>query len=165
MFRAARIHMTELMLTSDRVIRERFAADEPCERIRIFSLEGELFFGAAPDLEEHLNKIVRAALAGTRVVVLRLKRARNPDAVCMQVLKSFLDRMHEVGVPVVLCGIRPDLQRVLDSGGVVKALGPSRVFVFQETGQIWTSTLEAVRCAYELLGQDTCETCPAMPTV
>jgi len=158
--RAARVHMTELMVTDDRTIRERFPSDEPCERIRIFSLEGELFFGASPQLEANLDKIVESALTGTKVVILRMKRARNPDAVCMQVLRAFLDRMHELDVPVVICGIRPDLQKVLDSGGVVDALGPERVFVFQETGRAWTATLEALRCAYELLGENTCETCP-----
>jgi hypothetical protein len=34
------------------------------------------------------------------------------------------------------------------------------VFVFQETGEIWSSTLEAVRFAYEIVGDDVCATCP-----
>ena len=33
----------------------------PCSRIRIYSLEGEFFFGAAPELEQHLDSIVQAA--------------------------------------------------------------------------------------------------------
>ncbi|HEX4073145.1 MAG TPA: SulP family inorganic anion transporter, partial [Planctomycetaceae bacterium] len=81
--RAARVHMTELIMTPERVIRERISTDVPCGRIRIFSLEGELFFGAAPELEEHLDAVAEAAQDGVRVVVLRLKRARNPDAVCL----------------------------------------------------------------------------------
>jgi SulP family sulfate permease len=48
---AARVRLTELILTRERVIRERLAADVPCNRIRIFSLEGEFFFGAAPELD------------------------------------------------------------------------------------------------------------------
>ena len=52
---AARMRMTELVLTPERVIRERIDTDVPCNRIRIFSLEGELFFGASPELEEHLD--------------------------------------------------------------------------------------------------------------
>ena len=32
--------MTELVLTPERVIRERIDTDVPCNRIRIFSLEG-----------------------------------------------------------------------------------------------------------------------------
>jgi SulP family sulfate permease len=158
--RAARVHLTELVTTPERLIRERFSTDGSCGRIRIFSLEGELFFGAAPELEQHLNTIARSAQEGIRVIVLRLKRARNPDAVCLQLLESFVDRMREAGVAVVLCGIRPDLMKALENGGIVKDLGPDRCFVFQETGAIWTSTLEAVRFAYELLGENVCETCP-----
>jgi SulP family sulfate permease len=158
--RAARVHLTELILAPERVIRERTASDVPCTRIRVFSLEGEFFFGAAPELEEHLDSIVQAVQGGVRVVVLRLKRVRNPDAVCMSVLNRFIDRMHEARVTVLLCGVRPDMMKVIDSSGLVRRLGPERVFVFQETDKFWTSTLEAVRFAYEILGDDVCETCP-----
>jgi sulfate permease, SulP family len=157
---AARVHLTELTLAPERVVRECIASDVPCGRIRLFSLEGELFFGAAPELEEHLDTIARAAQDGVRVVVLRLKRARNPDAVCLEVLDRFIERMQQARVTVLLCGVRPDLMKVIDSSGILRRLGPERVFVFEETGAIWSSTLEAVRFAYEIIGDDVCETCP-----
>jgi SulP family sulfate permease len=157
---AARAHVTELVMTRERVIRERHESDVPCTRIRIFSLEGEFFFGAAPELEEHLESIAIAAESGARVVVLRLKRVRNPDAVCMSVLDRFIDRMRDLGVTVLLCGVRPDFMKVIDSSGLARRMGPERVFVFEETGKFWTSTLEAVRFAYEILGDNVCETCP-----
>jgi sulfate permease, SulP family len=59
-----------------------------------------------------------------------------------------------------LCGVRPDFMKVIDSSGLVRKLGNDHVFVFQETGKIWSSTLEAVRFAYQLIGDDLCETCP-----
>ena len=157
---AARVHFTELVLTPERVIRERLADDTPCPKIRIFSLEGEFFFGASPELEKQLEDIADAAEQESRVVVFRMKRVRNPDAVCMAVLDRFIARLQESGVIVLLCGVRPDLMRVIESTGLVRLLGPDRVFVFQESGKFWTSTLEAVRFAYELLGADVCETCP-----
>ncbi len=131
--RAARIHITELVITPERVIRERFAADTVCGRIRIYSLEGELFFGAANELEQHLDAVSADADHDVRVVILRLKRARNPDAVCLQVLETFVERLQARGVNVVLCGIRPDLMRVLENSGLVHDLGKERIFVFQET--------------------------------
>ena len=157
---AARMHLTELVLTPERVVRERIAADVPCNRIRIFSLEGELFFGAAPELEQHLEAIQAAAEGGVRVVVLRLKRARNPDAVCLAHLDRFIDHMQEAHVSVLMCGVRPDLMKVIESSGLAARLGIDRVFVFQETGHIWTSTLEALRFAYEIVGNDVCDHCP-----
>jgi SulP family sulfate permease len=158
--RAARMHMTELTLTADRVVRERVPSDPPCGRIRIFSLEGEMFFGAAPELEQHFESIAAAAKSKVKVVVLRVKRARNPDAVCLGVLRAFLDRMRDAGVSVLLCGVRPDLMSVLESSGIASQVGRKRVFVFQETGEVWSSTLEAIRFAYELIGDDVCEICP-----
>ena len=40
---AARAHLTELVVSRERVIRERMESDAVCTRIRIFSLEGDLF--------------------------------------------------------------------------------------------------------------------------
>ena len=157
---AARVHLTELTLAPDRVVRERISTDVACNRIRIYSLEGELFFGAAPELEEHLDSIAQVAKDGVRVVVLRLKRARNADAVCLRVIDQFIERMQSQNVDVLLCGVRPDLMKVIDSSNLLKKLGRDRVFVFQETGGVWSSTLEAMRFAYEILGDNVCEFCP-----
>ena len=41
------------------MIRERIESDPPCNRIAIVSLEGELFFGSAPDLEKHFESIAQ----------------------------------------------------------------------------------------------------------
>jgi SulP family sulfate permease len=157
---AARLHLTELVAAPQRVVRERVSSDPMCSRIRIFSLEGEFFFGAAPELEQHLESIERSAEGGVRVVILRLKRVRNPDAVCMSVFDRFINRMHDARVMVLLCGVRPDLMKVINSSGLADRLGSERVFIFQETGEFWTSTLEAVRFAYEIIGDDVCDNCP-----
>ncbi len=157
---AARAHLTELVVSKERVIRERMDSDLVCTRIRIFSLEGDLFFARAPELEQHLDEIADTVQDGVRVIVLRMKRVRNPDAVCMSVLDHFIERMHAAEVSVLFCGVRPDLMRVIDSSGLARRLGLERVFVFQETGEFWTSTLEAVRFAYEIIGDDVCEICP-----
>jgi SulP family sulfate permease len=157
---AARVDLTELVMTPEHVVREQLEADAPCQRIRIFSLEGEFFFGAAPQLVKHLEGIAATAEQGARVVVLRLKRVRNPDAVCMSALDRFIDQMHNAHVTVLICGVRPDLMKVIESSGLARRLGADRVFVFQETGLYWTSTLEAVRFAYQVIGADVCDDCP-----
>ncbi len=157
---AARVHLTELTLAPERVVRERISTDPVCNRIKIYSLEGELFFGAAPELEDHLNSIMEATKTGVRAVVLRMKRARNADAVTLSVLDRFITRMEAAQVTVLLCGLRPALTRVIDASGLLRRLGPEHVFVFEETGAIWSSTLEAIRFAYEIVGNDLCQQCP-----
>ncbi|HKI32236.1 MAG TPA: SulP family inorganic anion transporter [Gemmataceae bacterium] len=155
--RAAKVDLTELILTPERVILERLPQHEACGRMLLFNLEGELFFGSAPDLEGHLATIDKRAGPEVRVVVLRLKRVRNPDAVCLVLIDAFLSRLEARGVKVLLCGVRHDLAKVLRSTGLegrlagrlfLEVLGPS------------SSTLDAVRHAYELLGSDVCPTCP-----
>jgi SulP family sulfate permease len=155
--RAARVHLTELTLTPERVIREKLPEDVPCGRILLFSLEGELFFGSAPELEEHLAAVEKRTAPGVRVVVLRLKRVRNPDAVCLGLIESFLGRMEARQVTVLLCGVRDDLAQVLRSSRLDAKLAGR---LFPEVPGPSSSTLEAVRHAYDLLGHDVCPTCP-----
>jgi hypothetical protein len=78
----------------------------------------------------------------------------------MGILDRFIDQMHNNGVTVLFCGVRPDLMKVFESSGLARRLGKDRVFVFEETGKFWSSTLEAIQFAYQVLGDDVCETCP-----
>ena len=80
--------------------------------------------------------------------------------VCLERLQHFLEDVAAHKATVLLCGVRPDLMKVIDASGLLRQLGPERVFVFQETGAIWSSTLDAIRFAYEIIGEDVCETCP-----
>jgi SulP family sulfate permease len=156
--RAARVHMTELTLTPERVIREKIDSDPACNRIAIVSLEGELFFGSAPDLERHFETIIQRADAGVRVVVLRIKRVRNADAVCLELFGRFFEQMQRRGVVVLLCGVRRDMAKSLRASGLDKQLGRERIFL--EKPGLFSSTLDAVRKAYDILGPDVCATCP-----
>jgi SulP family sulfate permease len=92
------------------------------------------------------------------VVLLRLKRTRNPDMVCMELFQRFLQDMRARGVAVLLCGVREDFATALVSLDFARWLPADRVFL--ENGGPDTSTLRAVRHAYELLGADLCPTCP-----
>jgi SulP family sulfate permease len=156
--RAAKLDLAELTLTPERVLRERVAADPYCGRMRIYDLEGELFFGSAPDLEKHFEHIESRLEGGVRVVVLRMKRARNPDAVCLAVFDGFMVRLEQLGITLLLCGIRPDLRGSLRRAGLTARLGLKQLF--PETGGVESSTLDAVRYAYTLLAGDVCATCP-----
>jgi SulP family sulfate permease len=158
--RAARIQITELVLTPERVIRERTRDLAPCGRILLFNVEGELFFGASASWERQLGDIWLRARddPGARIVILRLKRVRNPDAVCLKILESFIQKMEERNVVVLLCGVRSDVARTLHTTGIWHHLGRDRVFL--ESPHVWSSTLDSVRYAYELLKGDFCASCP-----
>ncbi len=155
--RAGRMLLTEFVVTPQGVIHERVSDDARCDRILIFGLEGELFFGAASALESHFDEIEARVLPATKVIVLRMKRVRSPDAVCMTLIDGFLSRMRARGVHVIMCGVRADLNEALERTGITRTLGPNQVF--HEAAVRHSSTLQAVRHAYSML--DTfCDHCP-----
>ncbi len=156
--KAARISMTELVLAKDGMIRERVASDPQCNRILIYSIEGELFFGSSGELETELGKVEEKAAGGVRVVLLRLKYARNLDGVCLDVIERFIQKMTDQKVTVILCGVRGDLLKIIQNVGWEKWLGPNRIFA--EGSAVWSSTFQAVDRAYEIIGTDRCPTCP-----
>ncbi len=154
--RAGRMLLTEFMITDDGRIHERLPDDERCDRILIFGLEGELFFGASSALEVHFATIERHVDEHTEVVVLRVKRTRNPDAVGMTLIEAFIDRLEKRGVKVLLCGVKPEFLQKLQRTGLIERLR-DRIFLEQPVRQ--TSTLLAIRHAYDILS-DPCERCP-----
>src|SRR5262249_62364143 len=156
--RASRLHASELIVGPDRLLRERVPEDPPCNRLVVLSLEGNLFFGAAPELEDYLADLTRRTEQGVRVVVLRLKRVRNPDMVCVEKLQLFCEDMNQRKVLVLLCGVREAFAQILKNLGSDEWLPPERVFLEDVT--VGSATLKAVRYAYELLGEELCLTCP-----
>lgn len=156
--KAARIHVTQLIVTGGRTVRERFEGDKTCSRLRIENFEGELFFGAAPAFEEALERIEEETLPD-QIIILRLRYVRNLDAVCLHVLHDFIERMQEAGRIVLLSGVRDDVYTALKNVGIVEDIGEERIF--REVPQLWSSTLKAIQAAYELMGPRRCEHCPS----
>lgn len=155
--RAGRMLFTEFVVSPQGGIHERLPDDTACTRLLIFGLEGEMFFGSAAALEQHFEYMEERLDERTRVVVLRMKRVRNPDAVGLALLGAFLDRMQARNVHVLLCGVRQPLFESMQRTGLVDRLGEQEIFLEQPVRQ--TSTLLAIRHAYELI-DDLCPTCP-----
>ncbi|MEQ1828163.1 MAG: SulP family inorganic anion transporter [Pirellula sp.] len=156
--RAAKIKVNELTLTSDRVIREVTPDDMRCSFLRVINVEGEMFFGCGPELERQMEQVVDESPESLRVIILRLKRANNPDAVCMDVLERFIAKMHRRKVIVMLSGIRSDMAKTLSNVGIDQLVGINNVF--PEESEIWVSTFTAMKKGYALLGDSRCEHCP-----
>jgi sulfate permease, SulP family len=151
--RAGNMRLTEFVDAGEDHVRERLEEDEPDAQVLVFGLEGELFFGAAVALEQHLEYIESRVLETTRVVVLRMKRARNPDAVGVGAIVGFVGRMRARGVEVLLCGVRPQTQRSLARSGSLAQLNSDHVFYEKPVRQ--TSTQEAMRYARRLCASAT----------
>ena len=157
--RAARLKATELFVGADRVLRDRLPTDYRCNRMVVLDLEGELFFGAAPELDRYFADLKERTKVGLRVIVLRVKRTRNPDIVCMERVQHFVLEMQKQGVMVLLCGIRADFAQAVRNLCIYDWLSADRIFP-EDAITGGAATLAAVRRGYELLNHDLCEHCP-----
>jgi SulP family sulfate permease len=154
--RASKMTIRELVVTSERVVRERQPQDPPADAVLIFDIEGELFFGAAPELDRYLEEIKeKTQQADIHFLVIRLRRTRNPDVVAIEHLERFLRDAEKIGLTVLLAGVRPDLAKIINNAGFFGWLPAERVF-FEEDEQ-YSATIRAVRQAYKLAGQRTAE--------
>lgn len=158
--RAAKLKAAELIVTDEGVIRERTPQDNPAEAASsvrasspvIYDLEGELFFGAAPELDRYLEALhARIRDENLKVVILRLKRVRHPDVVCIERLEHFIREQQELGVTVLLAGVRPDSLALLQNVGFTDWLPAEQVF--PEEDREFSATLKAVRYAQTRLAE------------
>ncbi|MSQ01190.1 MAG: SulP family inorganic anion transporter [Myxococcales bacterium] len=149
--RAGRMLLSEFVVGESGWVRERLPGDTPDPELLIYGLEGEMFFGAGPKLEEHLDVIEARLDTHTRVLILRVKRARSPDAVGTHMLDAFVRRVQARGVEVLICGVRDDLFRVFSVTGLVRSIGAAHLFREEAVKQ--TSTARAVEHARVLLGR------------
>jgi SulP family sulfate permease len=148
--RAAKLKAKELIVTPERVVRERIPGEPAEPSIVIYDLEGELFFGAAPELDRYLLEIrQRVADDDIRFVVLRLKRVRHPDVVCIERIEHFLREEKGRGVTVLLAGVRTDTLGLLKNVGF-QGWFPAE-HVFPEEDEEYSATLKAVRYAHDNL--------------
>ena len=148
--RAGHMLLTEFVDAGGDHVRERLPEDDTPAETLVFGLEGEMFFGSAVSLERHLDAIRSRVTDRTRVVVLRMKRARTPDAVGLLALQRLVDDLQARGVHVLLAGVRKDLQIRLERCGLLTRLHADDVFLEQPVRL--TSTQAAMRRARELRG-------------
>jgi SulP family sulfate permease len=156
--RAALLRWSELVVSSERVVRERLADDPACSAMLLYDLEGELFFGAAPELDRGFEELKRRVKdENIPFLVLRLKRTRNPDMVALERFDRFLHDMEKQGITVLLCGVRPDFAKAMRNLNFDEWLPADHVF--REEDEKYSATLKAVRHVHELLKNNPCSHC------
>ena len=135
-------------------MRERLPSDPPNPGLILIDLEGELFFGAAPELERDLDAVLKRATAeDAHYIVLRLKRVRNPDMVCLERFEHFLREAKTHGVTVLLAGVQADLLAAIERLHFLDWFPAGNIFV--EEDDYDSATLKAVRRVYKLRAEET----------
>lgn len=156
--RAAKIKVNELTITNERVIREAIHSDLRCSYIRILNIEGELFFGCAPELERQLKEFEETLPDSLALIVLRMRRANNPDAVCIHVMEAFVRRMKDRSVTVMFSGVHATMAKTMQNIGLDQVVGAENIF--REETEVWASTFTAMKKAYATIGLSRCQHCP-----
>jgi sulfate permease, SulP family len=142
--RAAKLKTTELVVDDDEVVREKLATDPPNAGFLLFDLEGELFFGAAPELDRTFARIERQShQEHIHHVLLRLKRVRHPDVVSLERLEHFLKHAEAGGITVWLAGLQPDLLEAFGRLRFSAWLAQERIFA--QGADEDSATLAAIR--------------------
>jgi SulP family sulfate permease len=151
--RAAKLKARELVVAPERVVRERVPGDPVDPSTVIYDFEGELFFGAAPELERYLEALSeRIRRDDIEFLVLRVKRVRHPDAVVIERIEKFVREEINRGVTVLLAGVQTDLWTLLKNVGFDRWFPSENVF--PEEDEEFSATLKAVRYAHALRGFD-----------
>jgi sulfate permease, SulP family len=143
------VHLHQMVPTPAGNFMERPLLDRAGnQRILFMQLDGDLFFGAADELQDRLSAV---AQTGMRVFVLRLKRTHSLDATVLHVLEQFAKTLRDSGRYLVLCGVRPELIQVLRAWGLIALLGENNVFEASTDG-VFASARAALARARHLIG-------------
>lgn len=147
--RTSQIHMAEMVQAPSGPFIERPIETRRGDRkVMFISIEGDLFFGLADQLESRLHAI---ADSGVRVVIIRLKRTLSVDATILSVFERFCLEMQSHGGHVILCGLKPELLETVRAYGLAKVIGEDNLF---ETGfGVFTSAKRALTRARQLVGE------------
>lgn len=98
------------------------------KEIRMISVQGELFFGAA-DLLHSTLKTLAEKDQKIRVLIVRLKHARDVDATACLALLQLHRYMVDSGRTLLICSITAPVWDVLCNSGVAEEIGRNNLFL------------------------------------
>lgn len=156
--RVRNLRVTDLVITNERIREASGTFDAPievCRKVRAIHVEGNLFFGAANELQEALDDATRSP--EIKVLVVRLKRARGLDYTTAGVLLATRQRLVESDRHLLLAGMKPSTMALFDDVGISDAFGPDALFPTQTE---WFVAMNAALARGVELAGGACETCP-----
>lgn len=117
--------------------------------ISIVHVEGELFFASAELFRTHILR--SCSDPNLRIVILRIKNARNLDATCAMAIEELVRILRLDGRDLIISGVVKDLYRVLKDAGLVDVIGKENIFPASPANPN-LSTRNALRRAQAILG-------------
>ena len=108
--------------------RTHIAKSDGPGQVRVINVQGELFFGAA-DLFQNTLKSITCHDEDLKVVILRLKNARDIDATACLALQQLAHYLKESGRQLILCGLTFPTWEVLSHSGTIDVIGKENLFI------------------------------------
>jgi SulP family sulfate permease len=131
----------------EKVVPHMVKEGHDCPQIRIFTVEGALFFGAAAQFE---RSITNALNEKHRILLLRMGKVPFIDMTGESNLAGVVMDFKRRGGVVLISGIQPQPMEVLERTGLAAAIGQENFY--RHTG-------EAINCALTWLDKQQCLGC------
>ena len=149
--KAAAPQMVEYGFTDEGQLQELAARERSDMEISIVHVEGELFFGAADFFLEQTRRF--CADPNLKVVILKMRNARNMDATSCMALEELVRYMRQSEQHILVCEVKADIQAVLQKSGLCGLIGEDNLFQ-DEAKNPTLSAAKAIRRAKEIVGTD-----------
>lgn len=118
--------------------------------ISILHAEGDLFFGST---ELFVEQARQATLdPSLKVVILRLKNARNLDATCAMAIEELWRVLKANDRHLIVSGATKDVFKVFSNSGLLELVGRENFFMNKPGNPVY-STRNALKRAQEILGR------------
>lgn len=118
-----------------------------CPQSTILSVEGALFFGAAPQFERE----VLDQLAGIKTLILRMGRVPLIDSTGEKALRTIREHCEARSIALLISGLQPQPREVLEATGLLALVGEDHLF---------TRTGPAILKAISRMDAKVCSYCP-----
>lgn len=148
--KAAKPELAEYAFAEDGVLRALGEGERRSQpAVSIVHVEGDLFFGAADVFRSQVEQIWKDP--NLKVVVLRLRNARNMDATSILALGDLVDFARAQDRHILLSGVRPHLYKILSRSGLVDRIGRENFFLNHPDNPN-RATAKALKAATQWLG-------------
>ncbi len=118
--------------------------------ISILHAEGDLFFGSTEIFSQQIREVIRDP--SLKVIILRLKNARNLDATAAIAIEELHDFLKKSKRQLLVSGAGREVTRVLRNSGFIDKLGPENFFK-EYPANPTVSTRDALKRATQVLGR------------
>ena len=123
---------------SDKLIKKGLEVCHGCKNIKVAYLYGPLFFAATSYFNEAF-----ANIDGIKYLVLSIRGMPFIDSSGLRVLEKLNDRLQAAGGGLMLAGLNPKVEEMLQRGGLIEDIGADHIFWSADQAIIAASKLQA----------------------